>query len=138
MRQKLRIPELISDSNSGHVQVVNQKTDLSPHRADYTGLHAHSLEGTCGPFVRGGRARAQALGGGVFRPLSLSLRGVEGRAHVVREVFVGLRGEEEFHDFGVTVGRGPRERRGPILKERTEREGARRKRGRQQEHTLRG
>jgi len=66
-------------------------------------------------------------------------------AHVVLEVWVGLCGEEEFHDFGVTVFRGPVERRGPILlKERTERgrarrgEGARRKRGRQQEHTLRG
>ena len=48
--------------------------------------------------------------------------GVEG-AHVVLEVCVGLRGEEEFHDFGVTVERGLDERREPKLKERTEREG---------------
>ena len=48
---------------------------------------------------------------------------MEGRAHLVLEVFVGLRGEEEFHDFGVTVARGVHERRAPILlKERTERE----------------
>jgi|AntAceMinimDraft_5_1070358.scaffolds.fasta_scaffold288821_1 hypothetical protein len=55
-------------------------------------------------------------------------------AHVVLEVWVGLRGEEEFHDFGVAVFRGVDERRPPILKERTEREGARRG-GSQQEHT---
>ena len=54
LRLKPRIPELFSDRNSGHVQVENQKTDLSPQRADYTGLHAQSLEGTCGPFVRVG------------------------------------------------------------------------------------
>ena len=49
-------------------------------------------------------------------------------AHLGLEVFVGLRGEEEFHDFGVTFGRGPHERRAPILlKERTEREGGTKK-----------
>ena len=53
---------------------------------------------------------------------SLSLKGVGG-AHVVLEVFVGPRGEEEFHDAGVTVARGLHERCGPILKEWTEREG---------------
>jgi hypothetical protein len=47
---------------------------------------------------------------------------VEG-AHLALEVFVGLRSEEEFHDGGVTVERGPHERRVPKLKERTEREG---------------
>ena len=52
---------------------------------------------------------------------------MKGGAHVALEVFVGLRGEEEFHDFGVTVDRGPDERRAPILKERTEREGGTKK-----------
>ena len=61
---------------------------------------------------------------------------MEGRAHLVLEVFVGLRGEEEFHDGGVTPGRGVDERRPPILKERTEREGGHEGRGdSQQEHT---
>ena len=32
LRLKPRIPELFSDRNSGHVQVVNQKTDLSPQK----------------------------------------------------------------------------------------------------------
>ena len=43
-------------------------------------------------------------------------------AHVILEVFVGPRGEEELHDAGVTVVRGPDERRVTKLKERTERE----------------
>jgi hypothetical protein len=34
LRLKPRIPELFSDRNYGHVQVVNQKTDLSPQRTD--------------------------------------------------------------------------------------------------------
>jgi hypothetical protein len=38
LRLKPRIPELFSDRNSGHVQVVNQKTDLSPQRADTRGF----------------------------------------------------------------------------------------------------
>jgi hypothetical protein len=45
------------------------------------------------------------------------------RAHLVLEVWVAPRGEEEFHDAGVTVARGQHERRFPILKERTERKG---------------
>jgi hypothetical protein len=64
------------------------------------------------------------------------------RAHPALEVWVGLRGEEEFHDAGVTVARGHDERRGPILKERTERERERErerrdheKGERQQQHT---
>jgi hypothetical protein len=36
----------------------------------YTGLHAQSLEGTCGPFLRVGR-HVQALGREGIRPLSL-------------------------------------------------------------------
>jgi hypothetical protein len=63
-------------------------------------------------------------------------------AHVVLEVWVGLRGEEEFHGFGVTSDRGVDERRVPILKERTERErgheGEGGGGGRQQEHPRRG
>jgi hypothetical protein len=47
------------------------------------------------------------------------------RAHVVLEVCVGPRGEEEFHDAGVTTARGVDESRRPILKERTKRERAR-------------
>ena len=38
----------------------------------YTGLHAQSLEGTCGPFLRGGRARASVGERGSF-DLFLSL-----------------------------------------------------------------
>jgi hypothetical protein len=38
MRLKPRIPELFSDRNYGHVQVVHQKTDLSPQRADTRGF----------------------------------------------------------------------------------------------------
>ena len=72
------------------------------------------------PLREGGRARASVGGKGLS--FSLSLRVVEGGAHLVLEVCVGLRGEEEFHDFGVTIPRGPEERRPPILKERTERE----------------
>jgi hypothetical protein len=46
----------------------------------------------------------QALGGrGLSSSLSLSEGGRGGGAHHGLEVFVGLRGEEEFHDFGVTV-----------------------------------
>jgi hypothetical protein len=83
----------------------------------------------------------QAFGGSFVLSLSLS-EGVVGRAHVVLEVCVGLRGEEEFHDFGVTEERGKGERRQPILKERTEREGGGTKGGgggggRQQEQTRR-
>ena len=52
--------------------MVNQKTDLSPQRADYTGLHAQSLEGTCGPFVRVGGHEQALRGEGVFRFLTLS------------------------------------------------------------------
>ena len=44
---------------------------LVASKGRYTEIHAHSLEGTCGPFVRGGRARASVWG--VLRPLSLSL-----------------------------------------------------------------
>jgi hypothetical protein len=77
------------------------------------------------PLREGGRARA-SVGERRSFVLSLSLsEGVEG-AHNVLVVFVGLRGEEEFHDFGVTLVRGVDERRVPIQKERTEREGARR------------
>ena len=77
------------------------------------------------PLREGGSARESVGERGSF-DLCLS-EGVEG-AHVVLEVCVGLRGEEEFHDFGVTVERGVHERRLPNLKERTERErgGARR------------
>ena len=87
------------------------------------------------PLREGGRARASVGGRGSFvLILSLSLRG-GWWAHVALEVCVGLRGEEEFHDFGVTVARGHHERREPKLKERTEREGAQRRGGSQQEHT---
>jgi hypothetical protein len=58
-------------------------------------------------------------------------------AHLVLEVCVGPRGEEEFHDAGVTVARGPHERRVPTLKERTERERGRHHEGggqQQQKH----
>ena len=83
----------------------------------------------------------QAFGGrGLSPSLSLS-EGWRRRAHVVLEVFVGLRGEEEFHGFGVTFGRGVHERRLPSLKERTERERGHEERGRGQTtrtHTRRG
>jgi hypothetical protein len=69
-----------------------------------------------------------SLSEGWWGSFSLSLRD-GGGAHLALEVCVGLRGEEEFHDGGVTVPRGPGERRLPILKERTEREGARRRGG---------
>ena len=82
------------------------------------GSFTKSLEGTCGPFLRVG-VHVQAFGGEGLSS-SLSLRGW--RAHLVLEVWVGLRGEEEFHDFGVTVVRGPDERRVPSLKVRTDRE----------------
>ena len=59
---------------------------------------------------------------------SLSVRGM-GRAHLAFKVFVGLRGKEEFHDGGVTANRDLHERRHPILKERTEREGGTKRRG---------
>ena len=61
-----------------------------------------------------------------LRPLSLSLRGEGVGASLGLEVFVGLRGEEEFRDGGVAVGRGVHERRQPILKEQTQKKGARR------------
>ena len=81
----------------------------------------------------GGSARESVGERGSF-DLCLS-EGVEG-AHVVLEVCVGLRGEEEFHDFGVTVERGPNERREPIfLKERTEREGKHEERGADNKNT---
>jgi hypothetical protein len=116
--------------------VVNQKYYLSPQRADYTGLHAQSLEGTCGPLREGWEGTCKRWGGEVFRPLSLSLRGWWRWAHLVLEVWVGLRGAEEFHDFGVTSDRGVDERRVPKLKERTERErGGTKGEGSQQEHT---
>ena len=79
------------------------------------------------PLHESGRARASVGGGGPSSSSSLC-EGGEGRAHVALEVCVGLRGEEEFHDGGVTFLRGqnerrpPREIRAPTLKERTERE----------------
>ena len=49
------------------------------------------------------------------------MRGEVGGAYFALVVWVGLCGEEEPHDGGLTVFRGRRERRVPTLKERTER-----------------
>jgi hypothetical protein len=45
---KPRIPELFSDSNSGHIQVVNQKNNLL--RRGEKALYNKSLEGISEPF----------------------------------------------------------------------------------------
>jgi hypothetical protein len=73
----------------------------------------------------------------VFRSLSEGGGGVRRETHLVHDVSVGPRGEEEFHDTGVTFPRGQDERRPPILKERTQRERRQRmgERQHQQQHT---
>jgi hypothetical protein len=74
------------------------------------------------PLLDGGKARASV---GERRSFVLTLS--EGGG--VSPCLAGPRGAEEFHDGGVTAARGNHERRPPILKERTERERARRRGG---------
>jgi hypothetical protein len=90
-------------------------------------------------LLEGGSARVGVWWEGLSS--SLNLRGMGGGgAHLILEDFVGLRGKGEFHDGGVTAARGLNERLHTILKERTEKEEARRRGGaaNKNTHTRRG